>query len=167
MAIETTERCDVCGAEIEKDVSRPGFPQLSWCYFQKGLGVFRNGVTGEPLLQSAWQGSVNRLEFCAEHGRQLNAILKAFSANDPGLAAFRELFAEDTLAAAKRDEAARNEYDAAKKAWDDEAAAKEAAAAKAAEIAENRAKAAETERASAREALAAAQKLVPIGGKTP
>lgn len=84
MAIKTTHHCDQCQTEILPDPTRPGFPQLSWCFFRKGSQVGRK-PSGEPVLQQSWQGKVNRMEFCADHGQELNVLLKAFAAKDPAL----------------------------------------------------------------------------------
>lgn len=167
MAIETVEKCDICAAEISKDPTRPGFPQLSWCYFRKAPGVFVNAATGEPVLQETWQGDVNRLEFCELHGHAFNVLLKAYIAKDLDLATLlgRLLVDDDSLTAA-RAEAAKAEHIAALKLWAETKAEEDAAIERRAAIAANRATAAASEKASKKEARATDRAKKDDGGET-
>lgn len=118
MAIKTTQHCDRCHSEIPEDSARPGFPQISWCFFRKGLRLLKR-VSGEPVLSEDWQGMVNRLEFCQEHGQQFNALLKAFVSGEPALAECLDLlFEEDGAAWNAKQEAVEAEYKSAVEAFD-------------------------------------------------
>lgn len=113
MAIKQTQHCDRCGVEIAEEKTRPGFPQISWCFFRKALGLFKD-QHGAPVLQEQWVGKVNRLEFCQEHGQAFNQLLKGFVAGDARVVAVgNELNAEDLQDWSRKQNAVKDAFDAA------------------------------------------------------
>lgn len=97
MAIETTEKCDHCGQDIDKVPERPGFPQMSWCYYRKGPQIVQDQA-GKKHLIDRWQGQVYRREFCQGHGMLFNALINAFMEMDPRLMGVVTALAQDNEA---------------------------------------------------------------------
>ncbi len=113
MAIITKNHCDKCQAEIAEEADRPGFPQLSWCYYRQGLQRVTDSV-GLPFLRLAWFGKVNRVELCQKHGSEFNAIFKRFIAGDARIEALlKQVTAEDTEAWDQRNLHAEAEHNQA------------------------------------------------------
>lgn len=80
--IKIDNKCDICGASIEDIAGRPGFPQLIWCYFKKGLRILQTIDQTKKALKMGWLGSVNRRELCPNHANEFNILLKAFFRRD-------------------------------------------------------------------------------------
>ena len=122
--IRQKEYCDICEleygeespkAEILKDLERPAYPQLTWTYFKKGLQILTD-PKGKAHLQKNWLGSVNRQEYCVDHARRYNTLLKAFCKSDSELMDLLDkLQIADDLNWAKKQEKIEDEFKALNK----------------------------------------------------
>lgn len=111
MAIITSQHCDRCQAEIPEVTERPGFPQMSWCFYKKGYQIFRDAL-GAPVLKEGWQGAVSRTEFCQAHGQDLNVILKAYASGEARLTSLISVLrSEDDATWARKQDRLKREYD--------------------------------------------------------
>ncbi|MAD98821.1 MAG: hypothetical protein CMB99_15965 [Flavobacteriaceae bacterium] len=93
MAIRQKQYCDICEqihgeesplAEINVEEGRPAFPQLTWVFHRLSNVGFKK-ADGEPYMDKVWKGGAFRREFCDEHAREMNVLLKAYFAQDSDL----------------------------------------------------------------------------------
>lgn len=82
--IKNDVSCDYCKDCVCNEKHRPGFPQLTWCYYREGKRLLKDHE-GNVMLDNTWTGSVNRIEFCQCCGKKFNSLLKAFMSKDSRL----------------------------------------------------------------------------------
>lgn len=129
MSIRTTEYCDICefiaqkkgieSAIIKNPQGRPAFAQMMWTYYKKGLQILKKmDGSDEPILEQNWLGAPNRLEFCDDHSKYFNVMLKNFCTRDYDLIKLLDKqVAEDDEEWAEKQTAKEKEFKEIHRAW--------------------------------------------------